>query len=119
MSSPAKRKGTRWESAVRDFLREFPILKHARRVAAEGRLDIGDVHAWPFCLQCKNQRSFDLAGWVRDAETQASQAEFPYGVAVVKAPGKGTERGYAVMSLATFRRLAADHLESSGRISDS
>ena len=112
MSSAAKRKGTRWESAVRDFLQEFPLLRHTRRIAAQGHLDIGDVHVWPFALQCKNQKSFDLAGWVRDAEEQADRAQYPYGVAVIKAPGKSTDRGYAVMSLSTFRRLAADHLDS-------
>ena len=112
MSSPAKRKGTRWESAVRDYLQEFPLLRHARRVAAQGRLDIGDVHVWPFALQCKNRKTFDLASWVRDAEEQADRASYPYGVAIVKAPGKGTDRGYAVMSLSTFRRLASDHLSN-------
>lgn len=110
MSSANKRKGTRWESATRDFLREFPALRHARRVAPEGREDISDVHCWPFALQCKNQRQFKLAEWVRDAEIQAARCEFPYGVAVVKSPGRSTDKGFVVMSLGTFRRLANDHL---------
>lgn len=116
MSSANKRKGTAFESACRDFLHEFPILRHVRRIASEGRLDIGDVHAWPWVLQCKNHKTYDLAGWVRDAEEQGARAEFPYAAAVVKARGKGTDRSYVVMSLSMFRRYLADHLEEVGPI---
>ena len=110
MANPHKAKGTRWESAVRDFLKEERCLDHARRIAATGALDIGDIHMEPFVIQAKNQKSFDLAGWVADAEEQADRAGMPYGVAVVKAPRKPTERGYVVMSLSTFRALAAEFI---------
>ena len=110
MANPNKAKGTRWESAVRDFLKEERCLDHARRIAATGALDIGDIHMEPFVIQAKNQKSFDLAGWVADAEIQAERADMPYGVAVVKAPRKPTERGYVVMSLETFRALAVEFI---------
>lgn len=108
MANPNKAKGTRWESTVRDFLQEERCLDHARRIAQTGTLDIGDIHMEPFALQAKNQKAFDLAGWVSDAEVQAERAGMTYGVAVVKAPRKPTDRGYVVMSLGTFRRLAAE-----------
>ena len=108
VTNPNKAKGTRWESTVRDFLQEERCLDHARRIAQTGTLDIGDIHMEPFALQAKNQKAFDLSRWVSDAEVQAERAGLTYGVAVVKAPRKPTERGYVVMSLGTFRRLAAE-----------
>ena len=74
MANANKAKGTRWESAVRDFLKEERCLDHARRIAQTGTLDIGDIHMEPFVIQAKNQKSFDLAGWVADAEVQAERA---------------------------------------------
>lgn len=110
MANPNKAKGTRWESEVRDFLKQEQCLDHARRIAQTGTLDVGDIHVEPFVIQAKNQKAFDLSKWVADAEVQAERAGMPYGVAVVKAPRKPTERGYVVMSLGTFRSMAADFI---------
>lgn len=115
MTNSNKARGTRWETTVTRFLQEFPLLKHARRIAATGALDEGDVHAWPFMIQAKARKAFDLAGWVRDAEAQSQRAAFPYAVVVAKSPGKPTDEGFAVMRLSTFRRLASDYLEATGR----
>ena len=115
MTNTHKAKGTRWETIVTRFLQEFPALKHARRIAATGALDEGDVHAWPFMIQAKARKAFDLAGWVRDAETQAQRADFPYAVVIAKSPGKPAGEAFAVMRLSSFRRLASDFLEATGR----
>ncbi|MGY1436673.1 hypothetical protein [Streptomyces reniochalinae] len=70
MANPNKAKGTGWESAVRDYLNEalglvdefgkfldvFSSL-NVRRPAQEGAADVGDVHAVPFILECKNVKS--------------------------------------------------------------
>lgn len=103
MANPNKRKGTAWESAIVTFLRDQG--QDARRVAQTGRLDTGDIHAGKFCVEAKNQRAIDLAGFVDQAEREAVHAGLPYGVAVVKRRGKGAASGYAVMSLATLARL--------------
>src|SRR5690606_41936252 len=97
--STNKRKGSRWESDVRDYLngalglvdgdgRFFdPTDPHnVRRQAQQGWADVGDLWAAPFVLECKAERSYDLAGYVRQAEREAAAAGFPFGAAVVKRP---------------------------------
>ena len=109
MANRHKAAGTRWESAVVAYLREGdPTAVDVRRVAQTGRVDIGDVHAYPFAVECKAERTFRLAEYIREAEREADAAGMPYGVAVVKARGRPVAEGYVVMSLATFRRLLRD-----------
>lgn len=109
MANPSKRRGTEWETAVTRYLREDdPAADDIRRVAQTGRLDTGDIHALPFVLECKNVAKIDLAAFVDQADREAANARQPYGAAVVKRRGKGVAAGYAVMSLATFRRLLRD-----------
>ena len=112
MSNPQKRRGTAWESAGVAYLREAlealgVPFRDIRRVAQTGQRDIGDVHADPFALEFKNERTLRLAAYVDQAEREAEAAGLPYGVAVVKRRGKGAGQGYVVMSLATFARLLA------------
>lgn len=106
MTSANKAKGSAWERAVRTFLAET-FGRQVRRPHAEGFLDVGDLHLDPFVLQCKNEARITLSSYVRDAEIQAERAEQPFGVAVVKQRGKGAAEGYVVMSLRTFRDVAA------------
>ncbi len=105
MSNRPKAIGTEWESRIRDYLREVPLLGHARRAAQEGRFDVGDLHVWPFVIQAKAVRKFDLAGWVKDARAQADQAGFPWSVVYVKKHGRPIGEGYAVTTIEEHRRL--------------
>jgi hypothetical protein len=125
MANENKRKGTEWETAGCDYLNEVtgkyrPGWKelgrtlrwvdptdpeNVRRQVQEGKADIGDAHAIPFCLEFKAERSFDLPGYIRQANAEARNAGLPYGVAVVKAPRKGVSSGYVVMDLATFAKV--------------
>jgi hypothetical protein len=108
VSNASKRRGTEWETAGVRYLRENVLRgDDIRRVAQTGRLDIGDAHARPFCLEFKNVAKIDLAAFVDQAETEALNAGLPYGVAVVKRRGKGPAAGYVVTSLATFARILA------------
>lgn len=110
MGNPNKRRGTAWESAVVRFLRETLAGRtdDIRRQVQMGHADIGDVHADPFALECKNTRQYDLAAFVEQAEREAENAGLPYGAAVVKRRGKGPGHGYVVMSLATFARVLSE-----------
>ena len=113
VSNPSKRKGTEWETAGVRYLREMvPASDDIRRVAQTGRMDIGDVHAAPFCLEFKNVREITLASFVEQAEREARHAGLDYGVAVVKRRGKGTAAGYVVMSLETFAAVLAEIREA-------
>ncbi|WP_461296349.1 hypothetical protein [Streptomyces harbinensis] len=98
MANPNKAKGTAWESNVRDFLnRELGLTNdggafldpysglNVRRAAQEGAADVGDIHAVPFILEAKNVAGSAVPTWLRQAEREAVNAGFPYGVAVVKA----------------------------------
>ena len=120
MSNPNKRKGTAWESEVRDYLNaELGKLdesgrvldpfdsENARRPAQEGAADIGDVHAVPFILECKNVAKVDLPGFIRQANTEAGNAGFPFGAVVIKKRRGSVRDGYVAMDLATFSRLLA------------
>lgn len=102
MSHPNKARGTRWESAVRDYLRDRGLP--AFRKVQEGARDVGDLGVWglPFVLEAKDHASIDLAGFVDQANREAHNAREPYGVAVVKRRGKGVHQGYVVMDLETF-----------------
>ncbi|GGQ07912.1 signal transduction protein with GAF and PtsI domain [Actinomadura coerulea] len=124
MANPNKRKGTAWESAVVTFLRGrlagagLAGLDDIRRQVQMGRADIGDVHAAPFVLECKNTAQLTLSAFVDQANREARNAQLDadmhgtagrryFGVAVVKRRGKGTGDGYAVMDLETFARVLA------------
>jgi hypothetical protein len=98
MSHPSKVKGTRWESAVRDWL-----TARGRRVfrpALHGTQDKGDlfgVDDWT--IQCKDTAKLDFAGALDDARVQAANAGTKYFVAIVKRRRKGVAEAYAVMPL--------------------
>lgn len=118
MANRNKRAGTEWESAIRDYLnrelgqvdedgRFWDVLDpyNVKRQAQEGARDVGDLWAHPFVLEAKNTKTAALPAFVRQAETEADNAGFPYGVAVVKQRGKGAAHGHVVMSLETFAKV--------------
>ncbi|MFJ4794000.1 hypothetical protein [Kitasatospora purpeofusca] len=118
MSNPNKRRGTAWESAVRDYLNgELDLLGadgkvrdpffwgNARRPAQEGSKDVGDVHLVPFVLECKDVKSPSVPGFLRQAETEAENAGFPFGVAIVKTRGAATRRGKVYFTVSTWTRV--------------
>lgn len=105
----AKRKGTAFESAVREYLNEGLADRRllAFRKAQTGYRDTGDLDAWPWTLEAKNHKEINLASFVDQAEREAEAADTPFGAAVVKRRGKGPQGSYVVMSLEQFRRLRA------------
>ncbi|WP_282203664.1 hypothetical protein [Kitasatospora fiedleri] len=125
MANRAKAKGTAWESAVADYLNEQLGLyrefwkdgdrsvrwkdptdpDNVRRQVQEGVADIGDLGVRPFAGECKAEKQFDLAAYVRQAEAEAKNAGQPFGVAYVKRPRAKTEDGYAVTSIRTHAAI--------------
>ncbi|MFJ7061101.1 hypothetical protein ACIQVA_25820 [Streptomyces microflavus] len=117
MANPNKTRGTAWESAVRNFLNAFLGLvddngvfldpfdgMNVRRPAQEGTRDIGDVHAAPFILECKDVRSPAVPTWLRQAKAEAVHAGFPYGVVVHKRRGLGVRSGRVHFDVRTWTR---------------
>lgn len=125
MANRSKAKGTAWESAVADYLNEQLGLyreswkdgdrsvrwkdpmdpDNIRRQVQEGVADIGDLGVRPFAGECKAEKSYDLASYVRQAEAEAKNAGMPFGVAYVKRPRARTEDGYAVTSIRTHAAI--------------
>lgn len=125
MVNRSKAKGTAWESAVADYLNEQLGLyqelwkdgdrsvrwkdptdrDNVRRNVQEGAADIGDLGVRPFAGECKAEKSYDLAAYVRQAEAEAVNAGMPFGVAYVKRPRAKTEDGYAVTSIRTHAAI--------------
>ncbi|MFE1129594.1 hypothetical protein ACFW6R_23310 [Streptomyces albidoflavus] len=118
MSNPNKAKGTAWESAVRDFLNGFLRLvdedgrfldpgdgMNVRRAAQEGARDVGDVHAAPFILECKDVKNPAVPSWLRQARVEARHAGFPFGVAVHKRRGMAVAVGRVHFDVRTWTRV--------------
>ncbi|MGY1440137.1 hypothetical protein [Streptomyces reniochalinae] len=131
MANPNKAKGTGWESAVRDYLNEalglvdefgkfldvFSSL-NVRRPAQEGAADVGDVHAVPFILECKNVKSPAVPTFLRQANVEARNAGYPYGVAVVKVSRQNVRRGRVHYSVSTWTRVRRELGMSSRAFAD-
>lgn len=116
MSNPQKRKGTEFESQVRDYLitRDIP----AYRPAQTGYKDVGDIHGVsPFIIQCK--RYANLADALRlgtdGALVQRTNAGERFGVAVIKRSRKNVSDAYVVMPLHQFADIL---IELRGRGAD-
>ncbi|MFJ5707599.1 hypothetical protein [Streptomyces sp. NPDC093105] len=118
MANPNKIRGTAWESAVRDFLNRFLGLvdergtfvdpfdgMNVRRAAQEGAADVGDVHAVPFILECKDVASPAVPTWLRQAEVEARHAGFPYGVVVHKTRRAPVPAGRVHLTVRTWTRV--------------
>lgn len=118
MANRNKAKGTKWESAVRDYLNGALGLvdedgrfwdpadpDNVTRKAQEGSRDVGDLWAHPFVLEAKDEAKHRFSAYVEQAEREAEAAGLPFGVAVVKRRRASPARGYVVMSLATFARV--------------
>jgi hypothetical protein len=120
VANPNKAKGTAWESAVRDFLnlrlglywvgeeRKFKDLldpMNVKRQAQEGAKDIGDLHAHPFIIECKDVKAPAVPAWLRQANVEARNAHFPYGVAVHKVRGANVARGRVHFDVRTWTRV--------------
>lgn len=115
MANPSKARGTRWESAVRDYLNGVLEYSHptdwrlVKRQAQEGAKDVGDLHAWPFILEAKDVKSPAVPTWIRQAEVEAVNAGFPYGVVIHKVRGKGPALARVHVSALTYDHILSDH----------
>ncbi|MFF4610343.1 hypothetical protein ACFY1Q_11830 [Streptomyces albidoflavus] len=111
MSNPAKARGTRWESAGVAYLNG--VLGHThptdwrlvKRQVQEGAKDVGDAHAWPFVLEFKDVKSPSVPTWLRQAEVEAVNAGFEYGVVVHKVRGRGPALAKVHITHESYRRL--------------
>jgi hypothetical protein len=113
--SASKRKGTAWESAVVQFLRENGV-PHAERRALNGNTDRGDVAGIPgVVIECKNERAVALASYADETEKERANDGAAVGVAWIKRRGKTSPgAGYVLLDGHTLIRLltAAGYIAS-------
>ena len=103
MPNNNKRKGTAWESKVRDYLNSTGQAAH--RIAQSGA-DQGDVHLnglWS--IQCKDVAQQRYAEWVPAAERQADAAGLKYSAVVHKRRNLSVGEALVVMTLDQFADL--------------
>lgn len=121
MTAANKAKGSQWERDLLAYLRNEGY--DAERLRLAGKDDEGDLvlkmGGLPFIIEAKNEKSINLAGYVREAEVEArnySRAR-KQGVpganfaAIVKARGKGTGEAYVVVPLHEWLR----HIDMTNR----
>lgn len=100
--SASRRKGTAFETAVVNFLREAGYDAAERR-ALQGRLDRGDIAGLPgWTLECKAEKTISLAQYMDEARAEAANAGTDLYAAVVKRRGKGVGEAYVIVPLSLF-----------------
>ena len=105
--SAGKAKGTRWETACVNWLREHGFT-WADRVPLSGARDRGDVTLGPGSpvMEMKSQNRHSFAEWLDEANAEAINARAPFGVVWAKRRGKSSPGcGYVVMDGDTFALL--------------
>ncbi|HET7409264.1 MAG TPA: hypothetical protein VFJ13_03625 [Paracoccaceae bacterium] len=104
--SASRRKGTRWETAIADFLRAngFP---GAERRALAGAADRGDIAGVPeVCIEAKCARAIELASWADEARAEAANAGAGIAAVWVHRRGRSSPAdGYVVLDGATFAAM--------------
>ena len=108
MANPSKRKGTSFEVAVVNYLKEngFP---YAERRAQRGVNDAGDVSGvvgW--VLEVKNCRSLDLGPWMTEATHEASNDGVSRYAVIHKRRQHSTGEAFVSMPLRLFAELIGD-----------
>lgn len=104
--SASKRKGTTWESAIVDYLREHGA-PHAERRALGGTNDRGDIAGLPgVVIEAKSAARVELAGWVDEALVEQVNDGAQVGAVWHKRRGKTSPgAGFVTMSGQQFVRL--------------
>lgn len=110
MTNPSKAKGTRFERAVQDWL-DARGVRVVRNPPA-GTKDIGDLTVWDadgdrWVVEAKATKTLDLAGGMRELNTEKANAGAAFGVCVFKKRNAPVADAYVVMSLDDFASIVA------------
>jgi len=107
--SASKQKGTRWESAIVDYLKKNGVI-HAERRALNGATDRGDIAGLPgIVIEAKSTKALTLAAFIKETEAERANDNARHGVAWIKRVGKSSPAdAYVVMTGEGLMRLLAD-----------
>jgi hypothetical protein len=100
MSNPSKRKGSKWEADVRDWLSEA-TGQRVERIPAGASADKGDLSGIDgVAVECKDVAKIELARIVDESIVEAGNVgDDTLPLAVIKRRRKGAADAYAVMPL--------------------
>lgn len=105
MSHPNKVRGTRWESAIRDFLIARGRAAVERR-SLYGNKDRGDFAGIPnWTVDAKDEAKISLATYMDECEVEAANAGTRFYAAIVKRRRQGVADAYVVMPLRVWADL--------------
>ena len=96
MSNPSKAKGTRFETAVCDYLRWALDDERIQRLTLHGNRDIGDIgnvyfHGQPVVLECKATRTPNWRKHWAECEIEMGNRDTELGWVIRKQPGLGID----------------------------
>jgi hypothetical protein len=97
--SKSRAKGTAWESAIVDFLRERGA-PHAERRALGGANDRGDIAGIPgVVIEAKSAARLELSAWLAEAEAERANDGADLAAVWIKKRGKTSPgHGYVVLT---------------------
>jgi hypothetical protein len=107
--SKSRAKGTSYESSLLPALRT--VWPTAERRALQGAKDKGDFSAvGGWVLEAKNCAKLDLAGWLKEAAKEATNAETSWYAVIHKRRGTTDPRQqYVLMNLGTLLAVLEDY----------
>lgn len=103
----AKAAGRFFENQVAHFLRDVhPHVERRRQAGAKDRGDL--INTWPWTIECKNEKSIDLAGGCEEAKAElANDGRTRWWALIIKRRNRAVWQSYVVMDLDQFRDLMA------------
>lgn len=103
--SRQKQKGSRWETAIRDYLQDEGFRVY--RQPAHGTVDKGDLHIGDsIVVEAKNHARHNLSGWLDEATVETANAGLDAGVVWFHRAGRSKPAdGYVLMDGRTFTYL--------------
>jgi predicted phosphatase len=105
MANPAKAKGTAWETATVNFVKEHHNPEAHRNVQM-GAKDIGDFDGYYLhASECKNVKTVTLPEFIRQANREAANAGKPYGCVWLKRRQVGVKDSFVIRDAATDVRV--------------
>jgi hypothetical protein len=110
MTTPSKRKGSKFENDLCVFLR-LQGFNQAARTPAGATADRGDINGIPnWTIEAKNRK--DIAAALRDGVDQAQAARTVTGTrytcAIIKRPRQPMSAAYVVVTLEDWTQLVKD-----------
>jgi len=100
MTTPQKRKGSKWELDTVKWLRANGYPCAERAYGAGRHDDVGDIDGIDgVVIECKNEKAIRIPQYLRELEDEITHADAETGVVLVKRRGSSNvSEAYAIMS---------------------